>query len=375
MHLFNKLFRGTKNAKAALVPAVVVGVVITVESAETVASSVEQFQPKVLDVAGDVHGVLTVVGENQLRVERLEVIETTSPTPSNATTLVGSPNPSHAVTVCEAKPEVVAPPASEDAPKSVSADGPSPAARALNINAFRLLRFLGGGGQGQVWLVEHIATKKLYALKAMNKSAIGEAHYSSAFVEQDVMKLLSGDAFFNSLKGSFEDDEFFFVLMDYHPGGDLHDKIKKGPLAEGEVRRIAAEILHAMEVLHKRGIIHRDLKPQNILFNARGEAIVADLGLARTFGRSTDEQPWRKNVKWQLREDHPDFVPATKAGDRTRAQCGTLRYMAPEVLAKYEYSYEVDVWSFAVTLYQMLHGGKLPFGGDENVPTMEFAGV
>ncbi|KAI0668905.1 kinase-like domain-containing protein, partial [Trametes maxima] len=230
--------------------------------------------------------------------------------------------------------------------------------RALNIDDFRLLRYLGGGGQGQVWLVEHTRSRRLYALKAANKRALGAAHYASVFVEQDVMKMLSGNAFFNSLQGSFEDDEFFFVLMDYHPGGDLDTRIRKEPRAALDMRRVAAEILHAMEALHRRGIIHRDLKPQNVLFNARGEAVVADLGLARTFGRT----------------DLPDFVAGTGAAlvDVTRAQCGTLHYMAPEVFAGEGYSYGVDVWSFAVSVYEMLHGGKLPFGGDDGISKEEF---
>ncbi|KAI0651336.1 kinase-like domain-containing protein [Trametes meyenii] len=369
MSMFSKLFRGPRRAGAASRSEVVMGVVVTVESAVTAAGQ-KNFRPEDLDVAGDVHGVLSVVGEGRLKVERLMPIRAASPAVSAATTLVGSPLPSPGVTAFETKAQVVAPLA-EGAGKSLSADLPQ--GRPLSVADFRLIRYLGGGGQGQVWLVEHTRSQRLYALKAANKRALGEAHYSSIFIEQDAMRMLSGNAFFNSLQGSFEDDEFFFVVMDYHPGGDLDTKIRKEPRAALDMRWVAAEILHAMEALHRRGIIHRDLKPQNVLFNARGEAVVADLGLARMFGRTTADQPWRrKNALWQLREDLPDFVAGTAPVNVTQAQCGTLHYMAPEVFAGREYSYEVDVWSFAVTVYEMLHGGKLPFGGDDGISKEEY---
>ncbi|KAI0367265.1 kinase-like protein [Pilatotrama ljubarskyi] len=244
--------------------------------------------------------------------------------------------------------------------------------RVLKTDDFRIIRILGEGGQGMVSLVEDLVTRKLYALKAISKHMVLTQDLPTVFVEQDVMKTLSGNPFFTSLKGSFEDEDHFFLLTDYCSGGDLNDKIRQqGRLSTDEARLFAAQIVLGMEELRRQRIIHRDIKPKNILINAQNEVIISDFGLSRMFGRTVDEQPWRLRKIWQTKEDRPEYVPeAGFATDKTKAACGTFAYIAPELYTG-EHSYEADVWSFAVMLYEMLHG-KLPFGFEGNVPSKEF---
>ncbi|KAI0666434.1 kinase-like domain-containing protein [Trametes maxima] len=375
MQLFKKFLGLFKKVETIPFPVMVVDIAVTVESANTVVRAVD-LRPEDLDVAGDVHGRITIDEDGivvSCTMEHLTAVAVDAPSPalSTATTLVGSPvPPSTVTTVCQEK-QPPKPPSSTQAVQPYRASPPPTrrAPRTLALDDLRLIRYLGGGGQGQVWLVEHIARRELYALKAISK-AVGVAGFAPVFLEQDVMRRLAGSAFFGTAKASFEDWEFFYILMDYQSGGDLESRVEKGRLGDREARRIAAEIVHAMEDLHGRGIIHRDLKPQNVLFNARGQAVVADLGLARTFGLTAEDQPWRKEAMWRNKEDLVDF-DAAELGDVTQAHCGTFHYMAPEIFARTGYSYPVDVWSFAVTLYEMLHG-KLPFGGDEDIPEVEF---
>ena len=115
-----------------------------------------------------------------------------------------------------------------------------------------------------------------------------------------------------------------------------------------------------MEELRRQRIIHRDIKPQNILLNAQDEAIISDFGLARTFGRTVEQQPWKKRKMWQHKEDteedDADAAELSVKKDHTQGGCGTFGYIPPEMFESKDHSYEADVWSFAVTLYEMLHG-------------------
>ncbi|KAI0655024.1 kinase-like domain-containing protein [Cubamyces menziesii] len=232
--------------------------------------------------------------------------------------------------------------------------------RILTIDDFRPIRVLGEGGQGIVMLVHDTLTDKLFALKAIKKEMLHTKDFITAFVEQNVMQTFAGNPFFTGLKGSFEDDDHFYLITDYLPGGDLSSRIRKqGKLSANEARRYAAQIIVGMEELRRQRIIHRDIKPQNILLNAQDEAIISDFGLARTFGRTDTE------------EDDEDAAELSIKKDHTQGGCGTFGYIPPEMFESKDHSYEADVWSFAVTLYEMLHG-KLPFGyGNKGMPTNE----
>ncbi|KAI0328751.1 kinase-like protein [Cubamyces sp. BRFM 1775] len=231
--------------------------------------------------------------------------------------------------------------------------------RELKFEDFRIIRVLGQGGQGLVMLVQDLITDKLFALKAIKKEVLSTRDFQTVFVEQNIMQALAGNPFFTTLKGSFEDEEHFFLITDYISGGDLSSRIRKqGKLSTNEARRYAAQILLGMEELRRQRIIHRDMKPQNILLNAQDEAIISDFGLARTFGRTDASE-----------DDDDEFEFIKK--DQTKAACGTFGYIPPEMFESGTHSYEADVWSFAVTLYEMLHG-KLPFGyDDKDLPTNE----
>ena len=117
----------------------------------------------------------------------------------------------------------------------------------------------------------------------------------------------------------------------------------------------------SIEALHKRRILHRDIKPDNLFLNSRHDVVLGDFGLCRTFGRSTAEQPWREaGVRaWTLPEDRPGSEQAPRGKDEAKKICGTPRYIAPEVYGLDTdgwYSYEADVFSFGVILYELLHG-------------------
>ncbi|XP_021918152.1 probable serine/threonine-protein kinase ndrB isoform X4 [Zootermopsis nevadensis] len=134
---------------------------------------------------------------------------------------------------------------------------------------------------------------------------------------------------------------------DFYPGGDLRTLVKKrAKFTENTTRLYLAEIVLAIDYLHKIGVIHRDLKPENILIDSEGHIAVTDYGLCK------------------------QFPPDTKV-KRARAFCGTREYVAPEMILRKDYGMEVDCWSLGIIAYEMM-AGHMPFviTGKETVATL-----
>ncbi|EIW58547.1 kinase-like protein, partial [Trametes versicolor FP-101664 SS1] len=217
---------------------------------------------------------------------------------------------------------------------------------------FRPLRVLGKGGHGTVYLVEDVVSGQHLAMKVVEKNGLRMREYPAVFEEQSVARALAaagGKSWLASLQGSFEDSDNFYFLTDYYPSGDLRKLMnREGRISESQARQWCAELLVALEHLHRRRIVHRDIKPDNILLDDDGHIVLADFGIARAFTREDSDRAW-KHV--------------------THSMVGTPGYTAPEVYSG-KYSYAVDVWGAGVALYCMLVG-KLPFGLDPKQQRLE----
>lgn len=141
------------------------------------------------------------------------------------------------------------------------------------------------------------------------------------------------------LKFSFKDENYLYLVMEYLPGGDLMSLlVKKDILAEEEAKFYMAEMVLAVESVHKLNFTHRDLKPDNILIDKTGHIKLSDFGLCAKYEMNL--QP---------------FVP-NKNNRRARlySTVGTPDYIAPEVFDDAGYTETVDWWSLGVILYEML---------------------
>ncbi|KAI4975571.1 hypothetical protein ZWY2020_049178 [Hordeum vulgare] len=153
----------------------------------------------------------------------------------------------------------------------------------LGLSHFKLLKKLGCGDIGSVYLSELTGTKSYFAMKVMDKASLtGRKKLLRAQTEKEILQCLD-HPFLPTLYTHFETDKFSCLVMEFCPGGDLHtlrQKQRGKYFPEQAVKFYVAEILLAMEYLHMLGIIYRDLKPENILVRDDGHIMLSDFDLS-----------------------------------------------------------------------------------------------
>ncbi|CAF4786175.1 unnamed protein product, partial [Rotaria sp. Silwood1] len=209
-------------------------------------------------------------------------------------------------------------------------------------------RPLGKGAFGIVYLARLKKTKFICALKMLHKSKINE--YSMA--EQVKIETESGfklnHPLILTMYDVFHDEKRFYFMLEYAPHGQLYRFLQK---VRRFSDRLAAsyiyQICHALEYCHSKSIIHRDLKPENILVDCCGNLKLADFG-------------------WSTKIRHADTMNTTA--------CGTLDYLAPEIVGHKQYQYQVDNWCVGVLAFELL-AGRAPFEGTDDETKSKIANI
>lgn len=219
--------------------------------------------------------------------------------------------------------------------KSVHCDSP----QKMKPSHFEVLKELGKGSFGEVFLVRKQDSKELFAMKVLRKEKILSQHLIKyALTERNVLTYLN-HPFIVSLKYAFQTPERLFLILDYCPGGDLgHHLTQEKRFTEYRARLYICEIILALEELHQRNIIFRDLKPDNIVIDNEGHALLTDFGLSK--------------------EHVIDNYQA-------RSFCGSLAYLAPEVIRRQGHGKAVDWYLLGVVFYEMIVGKPPYFSMDK----------
>lgn len=235
--------------------------------------------------------------------------------------------------------------------------------RDADASQYRLLRELGRGLCGTVYLAEEKLTGRIVAFKVMRKTKlvdVGEATHASE--ERRLHERVSSGPFINRLLASFQDPWALFLVLEYAPCGDLFQAMNfHGLPSRFDATVYAAQVAIALSHLHALGYVYRDLKPENILLHPHGSAQLADFGMAKrlTFsdGSSSVYRRARGNLDantydaFQKRSDTSDTSDA-----RTYTICGTAQYMSPEVLLHRGCRFEADLWALGIFVYELVTG-------------------
>ena len=243
----------------------------------------------------------------------------------------------------------------------------------LSIREFEPLSIIGKGAFGEVRVCRQKETGDIVAIKKMRKKdMITKNQLMHIRTEKEI--LTADNPWIVKLKYSFQDDYFLYLVMDYCPGGDLMNLLmKKDILTEDEAKFYTAEMILAVDSVHKLNCIHRDLKPDNILIDKRGHIQLSDFGLSKLSDKTFFPISIKDNSttfsilnnKEEITNHEPsksstplDTKKPLKKKNRLMAfsTVGTPDYIAPEVFGNDGYGQEVDWWSIGVMFFEMVVG-------------------
>lgn len=211
----------------------------------------------------------------------------------------------------------------------------------ITIYDYESLSIIGRGAFGEVHVCRHKKTKEVVAIKKIKKEIISQKNQLKHILDEQTFMSKVRSPWIVELKASFQEGDYLFLIMDYLPGGDFMNLlIEKDIFSEQESRFYLAEIVLAVESLHKLNCIHRDIKPDNILIDANGHIKFCDFGLAKL----------PENF---LEIAIPNKTPSSR---RTYSCVGTALYAAPEILQRRNYDKRIDWWSVGIIFYEMLVG-------------------
>jgi len=209
------------------------------------------------------------------------------------------------------------------------------------VGPYRIVEKLGAGTMGQVFLAEHADHGTRYAIKTLSLRA-GEERIGRMRREGEAQARADGHINVVRVHDMSEALGRLYLVMELADGGDLDDRLRRGPLEPLEAARVAAALARGLGHMHDAGVLHRDLKPGNVVFDAHGTPKLTDFGLARFEGAHD----------------------LTRTGDLI----GTPVYMAPEQAMGYreQIGERSDVYGLGALLYHCLTG-EVPFGGKSTV--------
>ncbi|MCA1622915.1 MAG: protein kinase [Acidobacteria bacterium] len=218
------------------------------------------------------------------------------------------------------------------------------------LGHYRIVKKLGAGGMGEVYLAEDTKLDRRAVLKILPEDLANDAERMRRFVQEAKSASALNHPNIITIYEIGETDDTHFIATEYIEGETLHSRLKSEPMNLKSVLDTAIQIASALQAAHSAGIVHRDIKPENVMIRPDGLVKVLDFGIAKL----TEKKPEAIDA---------EAATAIKAGTSPGMIIGTASYMSPEQARGKEVDARSDIFSFGVVLYEMITG-KRAFDGE-----------
>jgi tetratricopeptide (TPR) repeat protein/tRNA A-37 threonylcarbamoyl transferase component Bud32 len=219
------------------------------------------------------------------------------------------------------------------------------------IAHYEIIRKLGAGGMGEVFLAQDTKLERKVAIKTLPARSLDDAHARRRLFREAKAAATLDHPNICAIHEVNEDGDCLFIVMQYVQGDTLAQRLLESPLTTDEVLDIGIQVAEALSEAHAHGVVHRDIKPQNVIVTPRGQVKVLDFGLARMAHVDRPSDPDAK-TETQLTEE--GYI------------VGTVAYMSPEQLKGQPVDTRSDVFSMGVLLYECAAGSP-PFTGSSKI--------
>jgi serine/threonine protein kinase/CheY-like chemotaxis protein len=218
------------------------------------------------------------------------------------------------------------------------------------IGRYRILKQLGFGGMGKVYLAEDLNLGRQLAIKVLTEELTRNSEHLRRFEREARAASALNHPNILTVYEIGVADGTNFIATEFVEGESLGQRIKRGPITMSEILDIGIQVASALAAAHEARIVHRDIKPDNIMIRADHLVKVLDFGLAKPVS-SDEHQVDHEGITQALLKTMPGMV------------LGTAEYMSPEQARGQEVDERTDIWSLGVVLYRMVTG-KTPFNGE-----------
>lgn len=213
----------------------------------------------------------------------------------------------------------------------------------LRLGSYEVLRALGAGGMGEVFLAEEARTRRQVAIKRLRSDRVAHPRYSKRFEREVAISMMLKHPAIVDTYEEFHEGKSQCIVMEYIDGSTLHQVLRMSALPLAHGLALARRLLEGLIIAHDSGIIHRDLKSENILIRSDGIAKISDFGLAKIL----------------------DAESITSG----RHVLGTVRSMSPEQAVGKAVDHRSDLFSLGTLLYEIFTGLS-PFLADDDIATL-----
>ena len=221
------------------------------------------------------------------------------------------------------------------------------------LGSYLILKKLGAGGMGEVYLAKDSRLDRTVALKVLSPDVSSDKRRMQRFWQEAKVASSLNQPNIITIYEFGEVSDLTFLATEFIDGQTLRDCLRKQRPKLGEILDIAIQVLAALDAAHEASIVHRDIKPENVMIRRRDHVVkVLDFGLAKV----TEKRP---SV---LVENESELEAATEYKTAPGIIMGTINYMAPEQAQASAVDVRTDIWSTGVMIYEMV-AGSMPFSG------------